>query len=177
MAQQPMPGSSTEERFLEPGEEVQLDIKVFADNSKARKHKRAIGGYTCALTVVDLATGFKLGYVLKHTAHLETTLEEIRLEIYAIENRILKVIRLDNQFITKPIKLWAMALDNTIEFKPCIPYEHHSIGDIERFNRTLEDGIVKFLYGKPHLNISYWGYAYKDFIMHGVYNLALINKL
>ena len=29
------------------------------------------------------------------------------------------------------------------ELKPCVQYEHHSIGDIERFNRTLEDGIVK----------------------------------
>ena len=74
--------------------------EVFADNSKARKHKRGIGVYTCALTLVDLATRFKLGYALKHTGHLENTLEEIRLEIYSIENRILKVGRLDNQFIT-----------------------------------------------------------------------------
>ena len=39
MAQQAMSGSSTEERFLEPGEVVQLVIKVFAVNSKARKQK------------------------------------------------------------------------------------------------------------------------------------------
>ena len=35
-----------------------------------------------------------------------------------------------------------------------------------RFNRTLENRIVKLLYGNTHVNISYWGYAYKDFIMH-----------
>ena len=84
IAQQPMPGSSTSDRFLEPGEKVQIDIKVFSDNNKARKHKRAMWGvYMCAITVVDLATGFKLEYALKHTDHLETTLEEIRLKIYS----------------------------------------------------------------------------------------------
>ena len=29
-----------------------------------------------------------------------------------------------------------MALDNTKEFKPCISYEYHSIGDIEHHNRA-----------------------------------------
>jgi hypothetical protein len=43
MAQQPMPGSSTEIKDMLPGDEIQVDIKVFADSSKARKHKRAMG--------------------------------------------------------------------------------------------------------------------------------------
>ena len=46
MAQQPKPGLSTNVKDLFPGEEIQIDIKVIADNSKRLKHKRAIGGYT-----------------------------------------------------------------------------------------------------------------------------------
>ena len=52
-----------------------------------------------------------------------------------------------------------------ITLEPCIPHEHHSIGDIERFNRTLGDTINKKLYGKPHLTKQYWGYAYMDCVM------------
>ena len=64
MAQQPMPGSINSDRELIPGDEIELDIKVYADNSKQRKHKRAIGGYTCALTAIDLATDYTFGYLL-----------------------------------------------------------------------------------------------------------------
>ena len=49
----------------------------------ARQHKRAIGGYTCALVAVDLLSEFKLVYYIKHTACLEKTLVEIRLEVHS----------------------------------------------------------------------------------------------
>ena len=39
--------------------------------------------------------------------------------------------------------------------RPCIPNEHWALGEIERFYLTLEDGIVKQLNGKNHLNITY----------------------
>ena len=91
MAQQPMPGSINSDRELIPGEEIELDIKVYADNSKQRKHKRAIGGYTCALTAIDLATYHKFGYLLKNRQHLENTLEKLRLEIYS-QHRNMKII-------------------------------------------------------------------------------------
>ena len=76
---------------------------MYADNSKQRKHKRAIGGYTCPLTAIDLATDYKFGYLLKNQQHLENTLEKLRLEIYS-QHRNMKIIRLDNQFITDEIK-------------------------------------------------------------------------
>ena len=127
---------------VELEEEFQVNIKVFSDNSKACKHKRAIAGYTCALTAVHLATDIKLQYVSKYTAHLETSLKEIRLEAHS-KFRILKVRRLDNQFVTDPITLWV--LESNMKILPCIPYEHHFIGDTDRFNPTLEGGIVKLL--------------------------------
>ena len=142
MAQQPMPGSILSNRELTPGEEIELDIKVYADNSSQRKHKRAIGGYTCALTAIDLATDYKFGYLLKNQQHLENTLEKLRLEIYS-QHRNMKIIRLDNQFITEEITKWSQI--HQITLLPCIPHEHHTIGGIERFNRSLEDGVVKLL--------------------------------
>ena len=57
MAHQPIPGSNADTKDLIPGDETQVNIKVLADKRKARKHKRATGGYTCGLTTIDLATG------------------------------------------------------------------------------------------------------------------------
>ena len=88
-----------------------------------------------------------MGVSFKQNAHLEVTLEEIRLEIVA-QRRELKVIRLDNQFVTEAINKWKQPHHITILL--CIPHEHWSIGEVERFNRTLKDGYVKLLYGKPH---------------------------
>ena len=103
MAQQAKPGSTTPHKVFTPGEEFQIDIKVFADNSKAKKHKRAIGGYTCALTAIDLCTGYKLGWLLKSQSKLEKILDELLLEVHS-KSRTLKVVRMDNQFVTAPIK-------------------------------------------------------------------------
>ena len=50
-----------------------------------------MGGYSCAFSAIDLATGFKWGCPLKHQAHLKTTLVELRLEIVS-ESRKLKNI-------------------------------------------------------------------------------------
>ena len=120
MAQQPKPELTTNIKDLLPGEEIQIDIKVIADNSKRLKHKRAIGGYTSALTVVDMKTGFKWVYLLKNHAHLEVTLEAIRLEIVS-QRRELKVIRLDNQFVTEAVNTWKQPHHITI--LPCIPHD------------------------------------------------------
>ena len=52
-----------------------------ADNSKARKHKRAMVGYTCILSAIDLSTGYKCGNPLKPQGHIEMSLEDFRLKI------------------------------------------------------------------------------------------------
>ena len=60
MAQKAIPRTASD-RDIVPGEEFQLDIKVWANNSKALKHRRAFGKYTGAMTAVDLSTKYKIG--------------------------------------------------------------------------------------------------------------------
>ena len=122
---------------------IQIDIKVFAGNSKARKHKRAFGNHTGALTAIVLSTRFKLGKLLRTHKSLEVQLREIRVKVRS-RALTMKVLRIDNEFITQPIKQWAALCDPPIELQPCIPHEHHSIGDIERFNRkaTLVQAVL-----------------------------------
>ena len=163
LAQRDIPREASD-RVIEPGEEFQLDIKVWANNSKALKHRRAYGKYTSTLTAVDLSTRYKIGTLIRSTSDLELHLEALRLEIRGT-GHTLKVLRLDNQFLTRPVKDWAASCEPYIELQPCIPHEHHSIGDIERFHRTLEDAVFKKLYGKSHLSVQYWGMAYTGHIM------------
>ena len=163
LAQKTVP-TTVSGRVFVPGEEFMVDIKVWANNSKALKHRRAFGKFTGAMTAVDLSTSYKIGKLLKTTSDFKVQLEELRVEIHGT-GHTLKVLRIDNQFNTAAIKAWAAKCEPCIALQPCIPHEHHSIGDIERFHRTLEDAVFKKLYGKPHLTAQYWGMAYTDHIM------------
>ena len=71
---------------------------------------------------------------------------------------------MDNEFYTEAVKTWAAKCEPYIELQPCIPHEHHSIGDIEKFNQTLENHVNKKMHGKSHLSVQYWGMAYEDYI-------------
>ena len=46
-----------------------------------------------------------MGYPLKTQANLEKTLEDIRLDIHS-EYKKLKIVTLDNQFVTEPFRKW-----------------------------------------------------------------------
>ena len=59
------------------------------------------------------------------------------------ESRKLKILTIDNKFATRPIAAWAHIINKILA--PCIPHEQWTLGEIERFNRTVEDGIVKQL--------------------------------
>ena len=163
MAQRDVPRTASD-RVILPGEEFQVDIKVFANSSKALKHKRAFGRYTGALTAIDLSTRYKIGKLIRSHASLEVELEALRVDVHG-SGHTLRVLRLDNEFVTDAIETWAKGCEPPIELQPCIPHEHHSIGDIERFNQTLGDAVFKKMYGKKHLSIQYWGMAYTDYIM------------
>ena len=163
MAQRDIPREASD-RVILPDEEFQVDIKVFASTSKALKHKRAFGRYTGVLTAIDLSTRFKIGKLIRSHASLEIELDALRVDVHGL-GYTLRVLRLDNEFVTDAIETWAKECEPPIELQPCIPHEHHSIGDIERFNQTLGDAVFKKMYGKKHLSIQYWGMAYTDYIM------------
>ena len=115
---------------------------MWANNSKALKHRRAFNRYTGALTAIDLATGFRIGKPLRSHKSLENTFKELRVEV-PDAGHTLKVLRMDDEFLTEPVKRWAALCNPPIELQPCIPHEHHSIGDIEKFNQTLENAVFK----------------------------------
>ena len=70
MAQKSVPQSTSTTEYV-PGEVLKLNIKVFADTFKARKHLRKFGNHVGALTAVDVVTGNKLAHLLILMLHLK----------------------------------------------------------------------------------------------------------
>ena len=93
-----------------------VDTKVFANGSKALKHKRAFGRYTGALTVIDFSTWFKIGKLIRSHASLEVELEALRVGVHSA-GHTLQVLRLDNEFVPRNTKRswsYSPASPNTI---------------------------------------------------------------
>ena len=96
MTQNSIPREASDRTFV-TGKEFKVDIKVWANNSKALKHRRVFKRYTGALTEIDLATRFKIGKPIVSHKSLEVALEELRVEVHGA-GHTLKVLRKDNEF-------------------------------------------------------------------------------
>ena len=101
MVKQPI-SRSTSGRVFVSEEEFQVDIKVWANRSKVLKHRKVSRGFTGALTAVDLSTLYKIRKILKPIGASEVELEALRVETDGTEHAV-KVLRIDNQFRTKPV--------------------------------------------------------------------------
>ena len=82
MVQKPVPNSTATTDYVS-GEVLQVDIKVFADTSKARKHLRALGNHVGALTAVDTTTGYRFGTLIKSNTLLKIQLRAARVQVCA----------------------------------------------------------------------------------------------
>ena len=71
--------------------------------SKAHKHKRAFERNTGVLTAIDFAMRFKIGKLIRLHVSLEVELEALGVAAHGAGHS-LKVLRLDNYFVTKAIK-------------------------------------------------------------------------
>jgi hypothetical protein len=157
LSQLPVPTISTTSSSdsLLPNEcKLHVDINVFDTKS--------FDGSKGALTILDDFSNHIWGYSLDNYNNLHDYLEEVRQEICNVQRKV-KIIKLDNQFITKNFQKWARK--NNITLEPCIPHEHHQIGKIERMHRTITDSIRKYIHSKPHLSPQYWSMCFHDVIM------------
>ena len=119
MAQKPIPIEASG-RAIVHGEEFQIDIKVFTNNPKAQKHKRAFRRYTGALTAIDLSTRYKIGTLIRSHTNQEVHFEALRVQIHG-SGYMIKVLRLDNEYMAQDMKTWAASASRPYS---CIPASH-----------------------------------------------------
>jgi len=147
-------------RSLLPGEEWELDIMgPFTD--RKGKRCRSFSGNLYALTCKDISTGKRVGFLLRNLGYLLRYIKHL-ISFNCQYNKIVKIIRMDDQFYTKEIRDYLES--QHILALQCIPYEHETLGHIERDNRTIREVILKNLADKSHLNEQFWGMCYKDII-------------
>ncbi len=108
-----------------------------------------------------MKTKKRFGFLLRNRGHLIRYLKHLVLKCNQ-RSRLVQAFRIDHEFVTEEIKTWCEK--NRILLLPCIPYEHDTLGDIERDNRTIKECIIKNLASKPHLNEKYWGMCYSDIL-------------
>ena len=156
-------------RDLLPGEELIMDIKIIADN-KHNVHKKSFNNNLSALTIIDNATDYKWGYPLPNHGTSASIIEKLILVYQELKshNRILMIIRADDQFVTSEIKAWCDSCTPQVKILPCIPHEHQQIGKVERFNQTWESTVIKLSANKPHLSYKYRALAYNDGLYHEI---------
>ena len=73
--------------------------------------------------------------------------------------KTLKILRTDNEFLTKAIRSWCAA--NQITLLPSLPHRHNKTRRIERFHRSTSDLMMKQLANKAHLTPQYWSLSWQ----------------
>ena len=159
MSRRPAPQQGSGRDLPPIGEEIVVDLKTIADTQNGTR--KSFGGATHAVLAICANTKYVFGKAIKSRKHLYLALENIRVQIGS-KGRILKYIRCDNELFTESMRRWAG--EHGIELAPCTPYEHHSIGLIERFIRSFEENLIKNLFGKPHITDGFWAEMMYDSI-------------
>ena len=164
MARRPLQGNSllSQSNLPKIGESWEIDIKGKWTGADGKIIK-TFTGCQYSLSAIDLASGFIHGQLLKSRQNLHIYIKKLH-NFVKSHNRVIKIIRTDNEFLTQNISEYCQHEDNKINLQTCIPYEHGQIGNIERFHRTLQDAVVKSLANKSHITERFWGMAYNDVI-------------
>jgi hypothetical protein len=126
-----------------------------------------IHGHYYGLLFTDDRSRFRFGQLLKTTAQLEGPIENLRILLLTQRKIVMKRIRCDQQFTTKPIKRLCETNGIVIEASPAHEKNYNSIS--ERTNRTVQNMTFAMVKGAK-LPIAYWGYSFNQ-------SVYIINRL
>jgi hypothetical protein len=118
----------------------------------------SLGGFTHMINAVDFGSGRAYTIPSKGTANIVTRFETL----WAFNDRhgyTMKHLYVDDEFDTVDMHRACDLHHVTLHIG--IPYEHQSLGLVERFNRTMSEAKDKKMQ-QPHIKPSYWCLAYTD---------------
>ena len=158
LSQLPLP-TSTAISTAEIGEEWFIDIWTASGGGKPFT---SFSGGRYSFLAKCRTSKFLYAHIIRSRLQLFKLCEKLYIFCKA-KGRTMHRIITDNEFLKSEILEWTLTkVDLTIH--ACVPHEHGQIGQIEREHRTLMDGVVKAIHGKPHLTMKYWAMAYMDCI-------------
>jgi len=119
---------------------------------------KAIGGYTHALNAIDLGTGRAFSFLTKSTKGALTYLTRIH-KLHLSRGYTLLHLYIDLQLATTELRQYCSKHDIHVHIG--VPYEHQSLGTVERFNRTIKESKDKKML-QSHISPNMWGLAHLD---------------
>jgi len=119
---------------------------------------KAIGGYTHTLNAIDLGTGRAFTFLTKSTKGALTYLTRVH-KLHLSRGYTLLHLYVDLQLATTELRQYCTK--HNIRVHIGVPYEHQSLGTIERFNRTIKESKDKKML-QPHISPNMWGLAHLD---------------
>ena len=157
LQQVPSPPSRTSPR-PPPGEEWFMDADKQSGSDNPATTVTSLGGFTHMINAVDFGSGRAYTIPSKGTANIVTRFETL----WAFNDRhgyTMKHLYVDDEFDTVDMHRACDLHHVTLHIG--IPYEHQSLGLVERFNRTMSEAKDKKMQ-QPHIKPSYWCLAYTD---------------
>ena len=139
------------------GKEFEIDLngKYTAPDGKP---VRSFDGSLYTFNGIDLASDYAYSASISSRAGLLLYVIRLRDFVHAC-GKTLKILRTDNEFLTKAIRSWCAA--NQITLLPSLPHRHNKTRRIERFHRSTSDLMMKQLANKAHLTPQYWSLSWQ----------------
>lgn len=143
-----------------PGHSLYIDFAQPSGSPDANSPScvKAIGGYTHALNAIDLGTGRAFSFLTKSTKGALTYLTRLH-KLHLSRGYTLLHLYIDLQLATTELRQYCSKHDIHVHIG--VPYEHQSLGTVERFNRTIKESKDKKML-QSHISPNMWGLAHLD---------------
>ena len=159
-----------------------LDFKKYSGTDKEQKIA-SFGGFTHFFYAIDYATGRVFGYGTKGTKDVVQHIKKL-CEFVRRKGKTVLGISIDAEFATRDVKTYLSDPVNALSFtlrhlegdnerystssdtfimrRIAIPYEHFTIGEVERFNRTQHEAIIKKSNSNDNVTDKMWAFGAAD---------------
>jgi hypothetical protein len=157
----PINVSIDDEDLLDIGAYWQADDKTFmGDTSHANSIPViAIGGYTHTFSAIDKVSGRVFGRPTKGTANSVSQFLWV-FEQNKSAGHTMKTWSIDKGKLSNDLKI--ACTERQVKLSVAIPDEHWGIGGIERWHKTIHEGIIKKCISNPNITPNMWALAYND---------------
>jgi len=128
----------------------------------------SIAGFTHVLNAIDAGSDRLVSYPARGTKSVVQYFRKLH-DFNVASGYTMTHIHVDSEFYRSHALQTECRL-RKVKIVRSIPYDHGSIGLIERANRTCSEGRAKRMLDRPHIKPSYWLSAYADAV--DMFNLS-----
>ena len=180
----PHPLATTFNETVPIGAHWSCDFKKLSGTDK-EKQVLSYAGHTHLFIAIDYRSSRVFHIGTKGTSHADKCIEALY-QFVRRKGYMMASLSIDSEFVTKAVTTFLQDPDKNLDYtirhhngvnatyttsanlfvyrQIAIPYEHFTVGEVERFNRTLHEAIMKVYASKPELDERLWELCADDII-------------